>query len=71
MGFGRRHLVLIISHHMLMVICHIETESKRKKRRERKREKRRERERIGCAIDIYTTYTVHSLLYLHVVELSV
>ena len=50
-------------------------ERQREIRRQREKEKeikeKRERERIGCAIDTYTTYTVHLLLYLHAVELSV
>ena len=78
MGFGRRQLVLIISQHMLTVICHIdppgesgrrveegERKGERGRERERERERQKREERIGYTIDIYTTYTVHLLLYLH------
>ena len=58
MGVGKRHLVLTITNHMLMVICHIDHpwERGRKRRdrdqrereeRERQRERERERERGG------------------------
>ena len=52
---------------MTTVIYHIDTPGERE--REKKKEKRRER--IGCAIEIYTVYTVHLLLDLHAAELSV
>ena len=45
MGFGRRHLVLIISHHMLTVIRHIDTPGEREREREREREKERKKRR--------------------------
>ena len=50
-----------------------EREKEREKREEGEKGREREKrgERIGSAIDIYTTYTVHLLPYLHAIELSV
>ena len=45
MGFGRKHLVLIISHHILTDICHIDTPGERERKRERERERERQRDR--------------------------
>ena len=72
MGFGRRQLVLIIRHHMLTVICHIdppgesgrgrEKERERERERETQTEKRRERE-LGTLLT-YTSPTLYIYFYI-------
>ena len=58
MGFGRRHLVLILNHHTLTVIYMLhrpfwgerEGGTEREKERERERERESERERVRVCV---------------------
>ena len=47
MGFGRRHLVLILSHHMLTVIYMLHRPSWEEMEEQRERERERERVRVS------------------------